>query len=309
MTILFCSDSDDPAPWREALARALPDMPFRVWPDVGAANAVRYALAWRPHPGALAQLPNLRAVLVLGAGVDSVLSDPTLPPQVPVLRLVDAGLAEPMAIYALHAALFFHRRAGDYLRQQAQRIWKLQTQLPPTQWPVGVMGLGVIGAAVARRLVANGFPVVGWSRTQKALEGVEAFAGRQQFPAFLARSRVVINALPLTPETEGILDLAAFVSMPDESYLVNIGRGDHVVDADLIGALDSGHLAGAMLDVFREEPLPADHPFWRHPRIMVTPHAAAPTMVADAQAQIIENIRRLERSEPPTGLVDRARGY
>lgn len=309
MSILFCSDSEDPAPWRAALARAYPDMPFRVWPDAGPLDAVRYALAWEPRRGVLAQLPNLRAVMVLGAGVDSVLNDDSLPVKVPVLRLVDAGLVEPMAAYALHAVLYFQRRAGDYLRQQSQREWRRQTQLPPEQWPVGVMGLGVIGSAVARRLIINGFPVLGWSRSEKSIEGVETFAGRERLHAFLARSRVVIGVLPLTPQTAGVLDAAAFAAMPEQGYLVNIGRGDHVVDEDLIAALDSGHLAAAMLDVFREEPLPATHPFWRHPRIVVTPHTAAPTVATDAEAQIIENIRRLENGEAPTGLVDRNRGY
>jgi glyoxylate/hydroxypyruvate reductase len=309
MSILFCSDSEDPAPWREAIARDLPGMPFRVWPDAGALEDVRYALAWRPQPGVLAQLPNLRAVLVLGAGVDSVLAEPALPPDLPVLRLVDAGLVEPMAAYALHAVLHFQRRAGAYLRQQAHAVWQPRQQLPPQRWPVGVMGLGTIGRAVAQRLAANGFPVSGWSRTPKQLDGIEAFAGRDQLPRLLERSRVVISVLPLTPQTAGILDAAAFAAMPEGSYLVNIGRGDHVVDGDLLDALDSGHLAGAMLDVFREEPLPAAHPFWRHPRVVVTPHVAAPTVAADAQAQVVENIRRLERGEAPTGRVDRARGY
>jgi glyoxylate/hydroxypyruvate reductase len=309
MSILFCSDSEDPAPWRDAIAQALPGMPFRVWPDAGALEDVRYALAWRPQPGALARLPNLRAVLVLGAGVDSVLSDPALPLDLPVLRLVDAGLVEPMAAYALLAVLYFQRRAGAYLRQQAHAVWQPREQLPPARWPVGVMGLGTIGRVVAQRLAANGFPVRGWSRTPKHLDGIETFAGRERLAAFLAQSRVVVSVLPLTAQTAGILDATAFAAMPEGSYLVNIGRGDHVVDGDLLAALDSGRLAGAMLDVFREEPLPAAHPFWRHPRVVVTPHVAAPTVAADAQAQVVENIRRLERGEPPTGLVDRSRGY
>lgn len=309
MTILFCSDSEDPAQWREAVARAYPGMPFRIWPDAGPLDAVKYVLAWEPPRGVIAQLPNLRAVLVLGAGVDSVLSDTSLPPAVPVLRLVDAGLVEPMVAYALHAVLYFQRRADEYLRQQAQTVWRRRTQLVAAQWPVGVMGLGVIGSAVARNLVANGFPVAGWSRTPNAIDGVDVFAGREQLGGLLARSRVVVSVLPLTPQTASILNAKAFTAMPKNSYLVNIGRGEHVVDADLIAALDSGHLSGAMLDVFRDEPLPTAHPFWRHPRIVVTPHTAAPTVAADAEAQIIENIRRLENGEAPTGLVDRARGY
>jgi glyoxylate/hydroxypyruvate reductase A len=171
------------------------------------------------------------------------------------------------------------------------------------------MGLGVIGSVIARDISASGYPVGAWIRHPRSVEGVETFDGRKRFHEFLARSRVVINALPLTPETQNILDARAFAAMPKGGYVVNIGRGGHVVDDDLVASLDAGHLGGAMLDVFREEPLPARHPFWCHPKIVVTPHTAAPTIVAAAEAQVIENIRRLERDEPPLGVVDRKKGY
>lgn len=309
VTILFCSDSDLPEPWRLACARAFPEMAFRIWPDYGPKEAIRYALVWRQPPRSLAQLPNLKAILVLGAGVDSVLSDPELPADVPVVRLVDAGLPGPMAEYALYAVLHFQRRMADYFEQQRAAIWQRRDELLARQWPVGVMGLGVIGATVARRIALQGFPVVGWSRSGKAVEGVEVFAGSAGFEAFLARSRVLVNVLPLTPQTRGILSASTFAAMPRGSYVVNIGRGGHVTDADLIAALDSGQLAGAMLDVFEQEPLIATHPFWRHPKVIVTPHAAAPTLASESEAQVIDNIRRLERGEPPLGLVDRDKGY
>jgi glyoxylate/hydroxypyruvate reductase A len=309
VTILFCSDSDPPEPWRLAIARAFPQMPFRIWPDCGPAEAVNYALVWRPPPGMLARLPNLKAILVLGAGVDSALDDPDLPAGVPVLRLIDAGLPEPMAEYALHAVLHFQRRMPGYVAQQRKAVWKRIPWLSAAQWPVGVMGLGVIGGVVARNIAAAGYPVAAWVRHPRSAQTVEIFAGRERFDAFLARSRVVVNVLPLTPQTQNILDARAFAAMPEGSYVVNIGRGGHVVDEDLIAALDTGHLAGAMLDCFREEPLPPAHAFWRHPHIVVTPHAAAPTIVAAAEAQIIDNLRRLERSEAPLGVVDRDKGY
>jgi glyoxylate/hydroxypyruvate reductase A len=309
VTILFCSDSDPPEPWRIAIARAFPQMPFRIWPDCGPVTDVRYALVWRPPPGLLAGLPNLRAILVLGAGVDSALDDPVLPAGIPVLRLVGAGLPEPMAEYALHAVLHFQRRMPDYLAQQRESVWRRIPWLSASEWTVGVMGLGVIGSVVARHIAASGYPVAAWIRHPRSAEGVETFAGRERFHEFLARSRVVINVLPLTPLTQNILDAAAFAAMPRGGYVVNIGRGGHVVDQDLISSLDSGHLAGAMLDVFREEPLPATHPFWRHPKIVVTPHAAAPTIVAAAEAQVIEHLGRLERGAPPLGMVDRSTGY
>jgi len=284
-------------------------MAFRVWPDVGPADEIRYALVWRQPAGSLAQLPNLRAILVLGAGVDSVLSDPELPIDVPVVRLVDAGLPGPMAEYALYAVLHFQRRMADYLEQQRSAIWRPRDELLARQWLVGVMGLGVIGATVARRIAAQGYPVAGWSRSGKPVEGVEVFAGAAGFEKFLARTRVLVNVLPLTPQTRGILGARTFDAMPRGSYVVNIGRGGHAVDADLIAALDSGQLKGAMLDVFEHEPLPGPHPFWRHPKVIVTPHVAAPTLASESEAQVVDNIRRLERGEPPLGLVDRAKGY
>ena len=309
MTILFSSDADAPEPWREALARAFPNMTFRIWPDVGPREQIRYALAWRQRPGSLAGLPNLKAIFVLGAGVDSVLTDDSLPPDVPVVRLVDAGLPGPMAEYALYAVLHFQRRMADYFGQQRAATWQPRDELLARQWPIGVLGLGVIGGFVAQRIAAQGYPVAGWSRSAKSVSGVQVFAGAAGFASFLARTQVLVNVLPLTPETRGILNARAFAAVPRGSYIVNIGRGGHVVDADLIAALDSGQLAGAMLDVFEQEPLPATHPFWRHPKIVVTPHVAAPTLASESESQVIENIRRMERGEAPLGLVDRTKGY
>ena len=309
MTILFCSESEPAEPWRLACARAFPLMAFRVWPDSGPAEGIRYALAWRQPAGSLAGLPNLRAILVLGAGVDGVLNDPELPANVPVVRLVGAGLPGPMAQYALYAVLHFHRRMANYFAQQREALWQPRAELPARLWRVGVMGLGVIGAHVAQRIASLGYPVAGWSRTGAAVEGIDVYAGAAGFPPFLARTQVLVNVLPLTRETRGILDASAFGAMPRGGYVVNIGRGAHVVDQDLIAALDSGQLAGAMLDVFEQEPLPAGHAFWRHPAIIVTPHVAAPTLAAQAESQIVDNIRRMERGEVPLGLVDRNRGY
>ena len=309
MTVLFCSDSDPPEPWRQAFARAFPSMPFRVWPDAGPPEAIRYALIWRPPAGMLAGLPNLEAILVLGAGVDSALDDPTLPPSVPVIRLLGAGMGPPMAEYAMYAVLHFQRHMDAYPVQQRDGTWRRIPWKLAGEWPVGVMGLGVIGGFVATRLAACGYPVAGWVRSPRPLPGVEVFAGQDRLAGFLSRSRVVINVLPLTPHTQGILNAAAFSAMPRGGYVVNIGRGAHVVDADLITALDDGRLGGAMLDVFREEPLPASHPYWRHPKVIVTPHAAAPTIVDAAERQIIGNIERMERGEAPLGVVDRTKGY
>jgi glyoxylate/hydroxypyruvate reductase len=309
VAILYCSSSEPSETWRQACVRSFPHIPFRAWPDYGRREDIRYALVWRHPRGSLAGLPNLQAVLVLGAGVDSVLSDPELPLDVPVVRLIDAGLPGPMAEYALYAVLHFQRRMSDYLEQQRQSIWRPREELLAPQWPVGVMGLGVIGATVARRVLAQGFPVSGWCRTTKTLDGIDVFAGAASLDAFLSRARVLVNVLPLTPRTHGILNARAFSAMPKGSYVVNIARGAHIVEADLLAALYSGQLAGAMLDVFEEEPLPPAHPFWRHPNIIVTPHVAAPTLALQAQAQVLDNIGRLERGDMPQGIVDRGKGY
>jgi glyoxylate/hydroxypyruvate reductase A len=309
VTILYYSNADPAEPWREAFARELPRIPFRVWPDSGPLESVRYALVWKPPRGFLAQFPNLKAILALGAGVDPIPSDPALPKGVPLLRLVDVGFPAQMADYAMYAVLRFQRRMGEIGALQRQARWNQLDPFFTRDFPVGVMGLGVIGSVVAQRIAAAGYAVAGWARSPKQLDGVEVFAGSGTFKTFLSRARVVVNALPLTPQTENILDAAAFASIPRGGYVVNIGRGAHLVDRDLIAALDSGQLDGAMLDVFREEPLPSSHPFWGHPKIVVTPHVAAPTIASEVQAQVIENIRRLERGESPLGLVDRDRGY
>jgi len=232
-----------------------------------------------------------------------------LPASIPVIRLLGAGMPEPMAEYAMYAVLHFQRHMQAYAEQQRGSAWRRIPWPLAGDWPVGVMGLGVIGSLVASRLAAFDYPTAGWVRAPRELQGVQVFAGKEKLKDFLARSRVVINVLPLTVETENILNASAFSAMPRGGFVVNIGRGTHLVEADLISALDSGQLGGAMLDVFREEPLPASHPFWRHPKIAVTPHAAAPTIIAAAEILVIENIRRLERGEAPLGVVDRKKGY
>ena len=198
MTLLFSSDSDPPEPWRQAFARAFPHMQFRIWPDCGPLGDIRYALVWRPEPGLLARLPNLKAILVLGAGVDGVLSDPGVPASIPVIRLLGAGMPEPMAEYAMYAVMHFQRHMQTYPGQQRKSVWKRIPWALAGNWSVGVMGLGVIGGLIASRLAAFGYPVAGWVRASRSLEGVEVFAGRDRLKDFLVRSRVVINVLPLT---------------------------------------------------------------------------------------------------------------
>ncbi|NIO43137.1 MAG: hypothetical protein GTO41_25070 [Burkholderiales bacterium] len=214
-----------------------------------------------------------------------------------------------MAEYAIHAVLHFHRRMRQYRDLQSKAVWNPLAPLSANEWTVGIMGTGVIGGLIAKHMVILGYRVCGWSRSGTTIGGVESFVGDDQLGDFLSISQVVVNVLPLTAATAGILNARAFAVMPRGSYVVNIGRGGHLVEQDLLAALDSRHIAGAMLDVFNEEPLPPSHPFWLHPDVIVTPHIAGVTIAAEAQAQVIENVRRMEQGEPPLGIVDRLKGY
>lgn len=308
MSLVFYSRTDAPEPWREAIGAALPGLPFHVWPDTGDKAAVRYSLVWKPPPGWHAQFPNLAAILSLGAGVDAILADPELPKRIPVLRLVDAGLSRQMAEYAAYGVLHFHRRMHEYAQLQREGRWAPLPPMETADCVVGVMGLGTLGAEAARLIRTLGYPVLGWSRTPKRVPGIVCYAA-PDLDRFLSATRVLVNFLPLTPATEGLLDADLFARLPRGACLVNLARGGHVVDEDLLAALDSGQLGGALLDVFHEEPLPATHRFWTHPRVTLTPHVAGVTLASEASAQVIANLHRLERGEPPLGVVDRLAGY
>lgn len=309
MVVLFYSDIDDPRPWRAALARALPELDFRVWPDIGRPEEIDYALVWKPPGGMLASLPRLKAILSLGAGVDHLFLDARLPAGVPITRMVDAGLAPQMSEYAMYGVLHFHRCMDRYAIMQREGLWKQLPAIPPAQRTIGVMGLGVLGGDFACKAQVMGFHVIGWSRRAHGLEGVGEYHGADGLAAFLAATQILVNFLPLTPETHGILDRALFARLPRGAFLVNLARGGHLVEDDLVAALDSGQLGGAMLDVFVQEPLPEGHAFWRHPGIVVTPHIAGLAIAELMVEQVVDNVMRLERGETPTGLVDRRRGY
>ena len=314
MTMLLASSWADMNPWfglwREMLGREPGGIEVRLYPEeLGDAGDIVTALVWDPPPGLLAGLPNLKLIQSLGMGVDHIFRHADLPAGVPVARLVDPDLVARMSEYCVHSVLHYHRDADRYDRDQAARHWRPRPYPAASARPVGVMGLGAIGADTAGKLARLGFDVAGWSRSPKALPGIAGFHGSEGFAAFMARSQIVVCLLPLTPETEGILDARAFALMPAGGGIVNAARGGHVVDADLIAALDSGHLAFAKLDVFRTEPLPPDHPFWRHPKIRITPHNAGITNPESAAAQVAENHRRVLRGEPPHNIVDPARGY
>jgi glyoxylate/hydroxypyruvate reductase A len=297
----------DEGAWHRALAAALPEATIAVWPDTR--EDPDYALVWKPPAELFSRVRPKRAIFNLGAGVEVLLALPSLPPRVPVIRLEDAGMAAQMAEYVALAVLSRYRESAEYAAQQRERRWQPRQRLPKAQFGVGFLGFGVLGQAVAAALTPFGFPLYGWSAARKEVSGVRSFAGRSEFFAFLALTRVLVCFLPSTPETRDLLDKVTLSRLPRGAHVVNVARGGIVVDQDLIELLDDGHLASATLDVFRDEPLPPDHPFWTHPRITLTPHVSAVTLVEDSIAQVVAKIRRLERGQPVTGVVDRARGY
>ena len=308
MALLFFSEVDEPAPWLEAIGRFLPDLDRRVWPEFGDPAAIRYALVYRPPAGLLRTLPNLEVILSLGAGIDGIVADPDLP-DVPIVRMVEPSLTRTMGDYVLYAVLRAHRGFDRVERAQATAAWDFRLPALAETTRVGLLGLGELGRAVAKRLHDEGFGVSGWSRRPRALAGVRSFAGADELPAMLAECDVVVSLLPATPATRDLIDAAFLARMRPGAHLVNVGRGDQVVDADLLAALDAGRLGGATLDVFRREPLPPEHPFWAHPKVLVTPHIAGCALPETGAAAVAETIRRARAGEPLLHVVDRSVGY
>ena len=305
MNILFYTAGDDTELWTAALREALPEAGITVWPSVAA--AIDYAVVWKPPAKLVAGLTPVRAVFNLGAGVDTVM-ELAWPAGIPLVRLVDAGMAEQMAEYVAYAVLRRYREFADYEEAQRERRWHQRARLDKSLFSVGILGIGVLGSAVAETLVSLGFPVTGWSRSRKEIAGVRMFA-RAELDAFLATCRILVCLLPLTNETRGLLDRRVLSRLPRGAYVVNVARGALLVDADLIALIDAGHISGAMLDVFHDEPLAPAHAFWHHPRISVTPHVSALTQISASVAQVAANIRRLEAGLPVSGVVDRVHGY
>ena len=306
MNITFCCTDTKAEPWLQGLQAALPGAAVSVWQP--GAPAADYAVVWAPPQQFLDEQTRVKALFNIGAGVDALLKL-RLPPTALVVRLDDAGMAVQMAEYVCHAVIRHFREFDDYEKAMRAGQWAFRKPRLRQDFPVGVLGLGVLGERVARALAQFDFPVNGWSRTPKAIDGVRTFSGAEGMNDFLAASRVLVNLLPLTPETENILNRATLSRLQAGGYVINVARGAHLVDGDLIALLDGGNLAGATLDVFRTEPLPADHPFWSHPRITLTPHTSARTLRDESITQMVGKIVALERGEAIAGIVDPVRGY
>ena len=311
--ILFAITGWDTAPWVDAVKAGDPTRPVYVWPDVPEPSAVAYALTWRPAPGALAGLPNLKAIFSLGAGVDHLIFRDDLP-DVPIVRVVDPDLTERMVEWVVLQVLIHHRRQRLYDRQQRQRVWRERRQAAAHEVRVGIMGMGVLGAASARALAALSFRVAGWSRHGSSVPGVESFAGADRLDAFLERTDILVCLLPLTDETRGLLAMPLFEKLahdgrPGMPVLINAGRGGVQVEADIVTALETGTLGGASLDVFETEPLDAASPLWARENVVITPHCAAASAADALVPAILKQIADFEAGRPLTNLVDRKAGY
>ncbi|HGM5483436.1 TPA: glyoxylate/hydroxypyruvate reductase GhrA [Serratia marcescens] len=313
MNIIYYHPLFNAQEWLAGIKQRLPQAEIREW-QRGDERPADYALVWRPPHEMLANRRDLKAVFALGAGVDAILDQErkhpgTLPAGVPLLRLEDTGMAQQMQEYALSYALRYFRRFDEYQALQQRQEWQPLDPHSLDDFTIGILGAGVLGQSVARKLTEFGFRVRCWSRSAKQIDGVQSFAGEAQCAAFLDGVKLLINLLPNTPETVGILNRELFAQLSTGAYLINIARGAHLVEADLLAAFEQGQMAAATLDVFAREPLPQDHPFWRHPRVTITPHIAAITLPQQAMDQIAANIRALEAGHAPAGVVDRQRGY
>ena len=308
MSFIFKSDPARGRQWAEVFARELPQLPFRIWPDIGDPLQVRFLAAWEPPANIREAFPNLEVLFSSGAGVDQFdLS--ALPAELPVVRMIEPGIIAGMVEYVSWAVLALHRDMLQYQRQQRRAQWTPVPVRPAAQCRVGVLGLGSLGQAVLAQLRSFGYDCAGWSRSRHALDGVQCYAGSDELRAFLARTDVLVCLLPLTAETRGFLNADLFAQLPRGAGLVHVGRGPQLVAQDLLRALEQGQLADAVLDVTEPEPLPPEHAFWQHPNIWLTPHTASMTQPHTAAQVVVENLRRFEAGVPMLGLVDRARGY
>ena len=308
MSFLYKADPIRGAEWAELFAHKMPELPFHIWPETGDPSDVRYLAAWQPPEDLATGYPNLEVLFSTGAGTDHI-DFSVIPETLPVVRMVESGIIHGMVEYVTLAVLSIHRDWRTYLDQQREKNWKVHRVHPASSRRVGVLGLGMLGRAVLKSLHGSGFSCAGWSRSPQRIEGAECHAGPDGLQEFLARTDILICLLPLTDSTRGILAKPLFDKLPHGAAVINVGRGGHLVQEDLIRALDEGQLSCAILDVCEPEPLPRDHPFWTHPKVVLTPHIASMTQPETAVDAVLDNICRHREGLPMIGLVDRARGY
>jgi glyoxylate/hydroxypyruvate reductase len=310
MAILLSTKAHTMQDWKAALLAVDPSLEIRLFPDAGDPAEIEAAVVWTAHDMMeLRRYPNLKLIVSMGAGVDHLLRPPGPPPGIPVARLKDVLLTSAMAEWVLLNVLRFHRQDPEYRALQQRKEW-LELSAPSTsERRIGILGIGELGSASARVLTALGFPVMGWSRSAKALPGVQTFHGADGLMAMAAKTDILICLLPLTPETRGVLNAKLLSALPRGAYVINGARGGHMVAEDMLAALDSGHVAGAALDVFEPEPLPVESSFWSHPKVFLTPHAASITIPSSVAPQVVENIHKMRAGRPLINLVDFSLGY
>lgn len=306
MSLAIISPGRNPKVWIDALTFHDPEIDIQVYPDITRPEEVQMALLWQHPPGYLDAFPNLKLISSLGAGVDHILSDPAIPRSVPIVRIVDEKLTWSMTNYVVMGVLNFHRQLPRYQADQKRKVWDMSNPEIPTR--IGVMGVGALGGDVLDKLDYMGFPVFGFGFSEKE-DFPYPYFSKDRLQEFLDEINVLVCLLPLTPDTEGILNLDLFKKCKPGTFLINVARGKHLVEEDLIPALDAGYIAGALLDVYRTEPLPTSHPFWEEKRIQLTPHIASVTNPQAAAPQIIDNFKRLKANQPLFNLVNRQRGY
>jgi len=311
---LFLTPTWNSDPWVNAFRKIAPKLDVRSWPNVGNVNEISYIAAWLPPPDELKRFPNLKVIFSLGAGVDAILGDPTLPLDIPIVRVNDDDLTNRMSEYIVLQVLMHHRQQRRIEQNQRDRIWDQFPQHAASALTVGIMGLGVLGADAARKLLMMGFKVVGWSRSSKQVDGVKSFAGSKEFDAFLAETDILVSLLPATADTDGIINRQLIGKLSRKGpfgapILINAGRGRAQVEEDILACLDSGELYAATLDVFRKEPLPLESRFWSHPKLTLTPHLAADSDAETICRYVFAQIERFERGEGLVNLVNRLQGY
>lgn len=306
MSLLIVSSQRDPKAWVQALKEKDPDLELEVFPEVGDPSKVEFALSWKHPHGIYKRYPNLKVIASMGAGIDHIIEDSDIPENIKITRVIDEQLTKDMSVFVLSLIL-------DHLRNLSfhycSKTWNPKKYLRPEEVQVGIMGMGVLGVGVAEKLIRNKFNVTGWSRTKKEILGVTTFHGDEQLQEFLEDTRVLVCLLPLTSETENILNKRVFQSLPAGAYVINVARGPHLVEEDLLEMIEKGHLSGAALDVFRKEPLPEDHPFWKNDKIKITPHIASVTNPATVVSQILENYRRMKENKQLENVVNREKEY
>ena len=306
MSIMIVSPGRNPEAWIKALKDLDKDLEVEIFPDVKAPENVEYALSWKHPHGIFQQFPNLKVIASMGAGIDHIIQDPEIPRQIKITRVIDEQLKKDMSLFVL-ALVLEHLRNLSF--HHCSNKWETKEYLRPEDVNVGIMGLGVLGVAAAEKLIKNGFNVVGWSKSPKKILGEKTYHGDDQLEKFLGQSNVLICLLPLTSETKNILNKDLFAKLPPNSYLINVARGNHLVEEDLPPAIVKGHLSGASLDVFREEPLPEDHPFWKNDKIRITPHIASVTHPESVVPQILENYHNMKKGEALKHVIDRQKEY